>query len=270
MSCVLQTLASKRLLWSLIVVVTNLSLMPANAFSSAVGKAVVTFLPSASKYFKSALLSDKVEQFAQIASKPGGTKLVGEELAKRNLPNEVLEDTFSRILVVQGRVHQDEAHGWMTRLSGVDGFRAALRKSMGASPANTIGHLNEVRIADNAAQGNFKVRGIGVPFRDPNKKGLTDIDVLLEKRGRQIAIEAKDYPSNATFPLDGFRADMLTLEQYRSANPQKQVLAVFAITNKPNSPDVWHLLQIAAEQHKVELLVGSPEDLMFQIPLLLK
>lgn len=243
---------------------------PVYAFSPAVGKTIATLLPRGSKYFGNAVAGNRIEQLARIASKPGGTKVVGEDLARLNLPNEILEDTFARILVTQGRVHQDEAQGWMKRLSGVDGFRAAMRKSMGASPANTIGHLNEVRIADNAALGNFKVRGIGVPFKDPNKKGITDIDVLLEKQGQQIAIEAKDYPSNATFPLDAFRADMLTLDQYRSANPQKRVLAVFSITNKPNNPDVWQLLQAAAEQHRVELLAGSPEDLMFQIPLLLK
>ncbi len=145
-----------------------------------------------------------------------------------------------------------------------------MRKSMGASPANTIGHLNEVRIADHAALANFKVHGIGVQFKDPNKSGLTDIDVLLEKRGQLIAIEAKDYPRHAVVPLDSFRADMLTLSEYRQANPNKQVLAVFSITNKPNRPEIMQLLQSAADLHQVELLVGSPQDLLYQLPLLLK
>jgi hypothetical protein len=254
----------------LIVIASVTATCPSHAFSPNIGKAVGTLLLRSSVAFGQALPETKIVQLARVAEKPGGTKIVGDELSRLNLPSEVLEDTFARILVFQGHVPESEALGWMHRLTGVDGFRAAMRKSMGASPANTIGHLNEVRIADNAALGNFKVRGIGVPFKDPNKKGLTDIDVLLEKRGQQIAIEAKDYSSNATFPLDTFRADMLTLDQYRSANPQKQVLPVFSITNKPNNPDVWRLLQAAAEQHKVELLVGSPEDLMFQIPLLLK
>lgn len=263
-------LCLRRLPFWVLLSIASITAIPSQAFSPAVGKAAGTFLFHSSKAFSHALPEAKIAQLARIAEMPGGTKVVGDELGRLNLPNEVLEDTFARILVFQGHVPESEALGWMHRLTGVDGFRAAMRKSMGASPANTIGHLNEVRIADNAAQGNFKVRGIGVPFKDPNKKGITDIDVLLEKRGQQIAIEAKDYPSNATFPLDAFRADMLTLDQYRSANPQKQVLTVFAITNKPNSPDVWRLLQAAAEQHNVEVLVGSPEDLMFQIPLLLK
>lgn len=253
-----------------LLMIATFTATPSEAFSPSTGKLVGTLLLRGSKAFSQALPKTKIVQLARIAEKPGGTKVVGDELGRLNLPNEVLEDTFARILVLQGHVPEQEALGWMHRLTGVDGFRAAMRKSMGASPANTIGHLNEVRIADNAALGNFRVRGIGVPFKDPNKKGVTDIDVLLEKQGQQIAIEAKDYPSNATFPLDAFRADMLTLDQYRSANPQKRVLAVFSITNKPNNPDVWQLLQAAAEQHKVELLVGSPEDLRFQIPLLLK
>jgi len=255
---------------ALLVIASVTATCPSHAFSPTIGKAVGTLLLRSSVAFGQALPETKIVQLARIAEKPGGTKIVGDELGRLNLPSDVLEDTFARILVFQGHVPESEARGWMHRLNGVDGFRAAMRKSMGASPANTIGHLNEVRIADNAALGNFKVRGIGVPFNDPNKKGLTDIDVLLEKRGQQIAIEAKDYSSNATFPLDAFRADMLTLDQYRSANPQKRVLAVFSITNMPNNPDVWHLLQAAAKQHNVELLVGSPEDLMFQIPMLLK
>ncbi len=144
-----------------------------------------------------------------------------------------------------------------------------MRKSIDASPANTIGHLNEVRIADNAATANFKVHGIGVQFKDPNKSGLTDIDVLLEKGDQLIAIEAKDYSSHASIPLDSFRADMLTLSEYRQANPEKKVLAVFSITNMPDRPEVMQLLQFAADMHKVELVIGSPNELLHQLPLLL-
>lgn len=242
---------------------------PVFAFLPVMVKTLVTFLPHTSKHLNSAVTGTKVMQLAQTASKPGGTVVVGMELARLNLPNEVLEDTFARILVVQGRVQQDEAQGWIKRLSGVSGFPAAMRKSIDASPANTIGHLNEVRIADNAATANFKVHGIGVQFKDPNKSGLTDIDVLLEKGDQLIAIEAKDYSSHASIPLDSFRADMLTLSEYRQANPEKKVLAVFSITNMPDRPEVMQLLQFAADMHKVELVIGSPNELLHQLPLLL-
>lgn len=243
---------------------------PAVALSPTSGKNIGTFLLKESRYFESAFPASRIEELAQIASKPGGTKLIGEELGRMNLPTEIIEDTFARILVVQGHIQKEEAERWMRRLSGVDGFRAAMRKSMGASEANTIGHVNEIRIADKASQANFNVHGIGVPFKDPYKKGTTDIDILLERRGRLIAIEAKDYPANASIPMDGFRADMLSLAEYRIANPNQAVVAVFAMTNKPSNPDTWKLLQAAANQHKVEILVGSPEELLHQIPLLIK
>jgi hypothetical protein len=264
------TLLIGRSILLVLIAVICVPITQVQALSPAVGKTVGTFLLKESKFLDVALPEAKVVSLAAKAEKSGGTKVVGNELAALNLPNEVIEDTFARILVHQGRVATSEAQGWMRRLSGVDGFRAAMRKSMGASPANTIGHLNEVRIADNAALGNLKVHGIGVQFKDPNKGGMTDIDVLLEKRGQFIAIEAKDYPSHALIPLDSFRADMLTLSEYRRANPEKQVLAVFSITNKPDRPEIMQLLQSAADLHQVELVVGSPQDLLYQLPLLLK
>jgi hypothetical protein len=242
----------------------------AQALSPANGKAIATFFLPASKYFKHALPAEKIEEFARIAMKPGGTKIVRDEIGKMNLPEEVIEDAFARILVNQHRVERTEADGWMRRLSRAPGFKGAMSKSMGASEANTIGHLNEVRIADAAAQANFKVHGIGVRFKDPNKKGDTDIDVLLERNGKLFAIEAKAYPADAVIPMDTFRADMLTLAEFRKANPQKQVVPVFAITNKPTNSDVWKLLEHSAKGHGVEPLTGSADDVVLQLPLLLR
>lgn len=242
----------------------------AQALSPSNGKAIATLLLPASKYFKHALPAERVEEFARIAMKPGGTKIVRDEIGKLNLPEAVVEDTFARILVFQNRVERTEADGWMKRLTGTPGFKGAMSKSMGASEANTIGHLNEVRIADSGARANFKVHGIGVRFKDPNKKGDTDIDVLLERNGKLFAIEAKTYPANAAMPIDTFRADMLTLAEYRKANPQRQVISVFAITNKPVNPDVWKLIEHSAKGHGVEPLVGSADEVVVQLPLLLR
>lgn len=242
----------------------------AQAFSPANGKAIATFLLSVSKHFPRALPPKEIEEFARIAVKPGGTVIVRNEIGKLNLPEEVIEDTFARILVYQNRVERTEADGWMRRLSGVAGFKGAMSKSMGASEANTIGHLNEVRIANSAARDNFKVHGIGVRFKDPNKKGDTDIDILLERNGKLFAVEAKAYPADAAMPMDTFLADMLTLAEFRKANPQKQVVPVFAITNKPANPDIWRLLDHAAKGHGVELLAGSSDEVVQQLPFLLR
>jgi hypothetical protein len=145
-----------------------------------------------------------------------------------------------------------------------------MSKSMGASPAKTAGHFNEIRFADNAAQANIRVKDIGFLFNDSYKKGVTDIDIVLEKNGHLVAVEAKDYLSTTPIPLDSFRADMLSLAEFRRANPNSNVVPVFWITNKPSDPQVWKLLEAAAEQHKVELIVGSPSEAIHQIPLLLR
>ncbi len=240
-----------------------------HAFNATDARVVGTFLKG-TKWFSMALPEAKIVELARIAEKTGGTDDVRKVLGRMNLSNEVLEDTFARILVVQGRVPSHEAEGWMRRLSGVPGFRSAMSKSMGASPAKTAGHFNEIRIADNAAQINFEVKGIGIPFNDPYKKGVTDIDIILQKNGHQVAIEAKDYLSSTPIPLDSFRGDMLTLAEFRKANPNSNVVPVFWITNKPGDPQVWKLLEAAAEHHKVELIIGSPSEAIHQIPLLLR
>jgi hypothetical protein len=256
--------------FAVLIAIYSTTIAHVQAFSPANGKVIATLLLPGSKHFLRALSVKKIEDFSRIAIKPGGTKIVRDEIGKLNLPEEVIEDTFARILVYQNRVGHAEADGWMRRLSGVPGFKGAMSKSMGASEANTIGHLNEVRIADSAARDNFKVHGIGVRFKDPNKKGDTDIDILLERNGKLFAIEAKAYPADAVMPMDTFRADMLTLEEYRKAHPHNQVVSVFAITNKPANPNVWKLLEQAAKAHGVEPLTGTSDDVVQQLPLLLK
>lgn len=258
------------ILLAIIAFASNFQVQMAHAFSPSNGKAIVTFLPTFSKYFKYVLPAEKIEEFARIAMKPGGTKLVRDEIGKMNLPDEVIEDAFARILVYQNRVERTEADEWMRRLSGTPGFKGAMSKSMGASDANTIGHLHEVRIASSAAQANFKVRGIGIRFKDPNKTRDTDIDVLLERNGKLFAIESKAYPADAAMPMDTFRADLLTLAEFRKANPQQQVIPVFVLTNKPTNLDVWTLLEHAAKGHEVELLTGSADEVVHQLPLLLR
>lgn len=239
------------------------------AFNAAEVRVITSFLREAT-LLKRALSDDKIIEFAKIAEKPGGTKDVGAIVGKMNMPNEAVEDTFARILVAQGRVNRSEAEGWMQRLSGVPGFRSAMSKSMGASPEKTAGHLSEVRLADNAAKANINVKEIGMRFNDGVKGAPTDIDVLLDLHGREIAIEAKDYLPTTPMPMDVFRADLISLAEYRRAKPNSNVVPVFWITNKSNDLAAWRLLEEAAEKSKVELLVGPPDEVIHQIPLLLK
>ena len=65
------------------------------AISSTEVRLVSSFLIKGSKYADRTLPAAKIEKYAAMASKPGGTKLVGEELATLNLPNAVIEDSQS-------------------------------------------------------------------------------------------------------------------------------------------------------------------------------
>jgi len=231
-------------------------------------KSVGTFLGETTIHFPKVLQHKTIIELARDSEKIGGTEKVGKRLGKLNLPNEVLEDIYARILIAQNRVSRSEAEGWMHRLSGIDGFRATMRKCSSANMAGFVGHVNEIRIADNAVMNSFSIKGIGVPFKDPLKKGMTDIDVILVKGRREYVVEAKSYTSTTPIPLDVFRADMATLVEYRKANPSKDMRAVFQITEMPSDPNMRRLIEEAAKYYNVELIYGDPAGLIEQIKLL--
>jgi len=124
----------------------------------------------------------------------------------------------------------------------------------------STGHLNELRIGRSGADNGFKVRGIGVRFDDKLKKAPTDIDVLMEYRGRTLAVEAKDYQPDTRIPLDSFRADMNSLVQYRKLHPEENVFPVFTVTNRPRDEATLKLLGAAARHRGVELIYGNPDE----------
>ena len=222
-------------------------------------KSFIRFVPDLNRLLTLAPAPSDIQRWSEISQKAGGTRVVREELARRALPQAVIDDTFLRILVQQNRIDSAEARALYQRLHGIPGFGSALSKSMGASPANTLGHLTEVRMAHQAAEKGFMVRGIGVRFSDPNKRADTDIDVILEKGGHEFAIEAKAYPSDSIFPLDVFRADMLTLKVYKESNPNRKVTTVFWMTHEPDREGDLKLIQSAADHFGVELITALPE-----------
>jgi len=243
--------------------------IPAYAFLGVSPKPVITLITTFVKHHK-ALPDDEIVRLSNIARQSGGTRIVGKELGKFNLPNEVLEDIYMRIAVHQSKLPRQEAEGMFLRLRGTTGFRSTLSKVVGASEVKTSGHLNELRIADNASQHGFKVKGIGVRFDDGVKSSPTDIDVLLEMGKRKIAIEAKDYQSTTAIPLDKFRADMISLAQYARQESSSKVIKIFSITNKPSDELALRILEKEASKHGVELIFGAPEQQIIQIQQLAK
>lgn len=217
-----------------------------------------------------ALPDDEIVRLARLTGEVRGTKKVGKLLGEQNLPNDVLEDAYLRIAVQQQHVSRAEAEGMFVRLQGTPGFRGTLSKVVGNSDVKTAGHLNELRIADTAAQHGFAVKGIGERFDDAVKASDTDIDVLLEKGGRLIAIEAKDYARTTPIPMDSFRADMVSLTKYAESQSPQRVLTVFSVTNKPADPNAWRLLQLEAERRGIELLTGGPGEQIEQLKVLME
>ena len=219
-------------------------------------RAVRTLLRS-KKLAKHAVKSDEIIEFVEISSKPGGAKIVGQMLGKRNLPPEILEDTYFRLLIAQKHLSRDEAAMMFKKLGGTPGLRTTLRKISGANPANSLGHLTELQIANHASQRGHDVIEIGRKFNDGRKLADTDIDVLLRIRNkRTFACEVKNYTGDV--PFDTILKDTETLIEYAKRNPGVDPVFIFT---RPPSPAKIKLLRSKG----VTPLVGEPAEV---IPLL--
>lgn len=199
-----------------------------------------------------------------------GTKQVKKIIGQMNLPLTAQEDIYLRIATYQGKVGRAEAEKMFKNLHGKEGFRGALSKMIGNSDQVTKGHFNELRIANSAAEKGFNVVAIGKKFDDGVKSSLTDIDVLLEKGGKQILIEAKNYASSTKMPLDKFRGDLDTLNLYAKNYTNGSVLKIFSFTEKPQSREVLYQYKVWAKKKDVELIFGTPEEQVEQIQMLME
>jgi len=210
----------------------------------------------------------QIAKFAKVLEETKGTKKLGKLLGKMALKNEVLEDTFMRLAIYRNKINAKEAKEMFINLSGTKGFRTTLKKIIGNGTKKTVGHLNELKIANSAIKRGFKVKGIGEIFVDGIKKSPTDLDVLLTRKGKTFAIEAKDYASKTPIPLDKFRGDMDTLISYVKQNPSDKIIPIFSMTNKPNSVSKMRQLEKMAEKKGVQLIFGNPQEQIVQIKLL--
>lgn len=209
----------------------------------------------------------EIIRLSRIAEKNGGTAIIGAELGKLNLPDDVLEDTFMRIAVLQQKIPQSQAETMFSRLTTTPGFRTTLRKIIGNSPAGTAGHLHELRMADEAAKRGFKVRAIGESFSDGMKKAPSDIDLILERGGRTFAVEVKHYSATTRMPLDSYRADLDTLVAFRETSSQNVAL-IFSFATRPDDLRYLHALEHEAQKRNVELIFGGEKSSLEQIQML--
>ena len=206
-----------------------------------------------------ALSSKKIRGLIELSNEK-----VGKTLGKLKLPDELLEDTYLRIAIGQGRIPRKEAAEMYRNLSGVPGFRTTLSKITGDNPLATKGHLNELRIANEASRKGFSVSAIGKRFNDGVRRN-TDIDIILEKGGKSFIIQAKD--SKDFKDMIQFRSGMETLVQYKKQSGGNTT-PVFTITNRPTNPDRIRQMQGEADRQGVQLIFGNPSDQILQLNML--
>lgn len=235
----------------------------ADAFWGTAAKAlnsVAKIVPSAN-----ALPDEEIIRLSKIAGEQNGTRKVGELLGTQKLSNEVLEDTFIRIAVHQGRLDRSEAEKMFLNLTGVPGFRTTLRKIIGNSDVGTAGHLYELKLANHAVSKGFKVIAIGEKFDDGLKRAPTDIDVILRRGDKTLAIEAKNYGSSSMIPMDRYRTDLDSLVAYRKARAEQNTVLIFSVANRPEKESYLKALKSAAKERDVELIFGDAQTSIEQI-----
>lgn len=221
---------------------------------------------------QAAVSSDEIKRLSQIIKGPGDVTKVKTTIGGMKLSPEAIEDTYVRIAVHRGSIQRAEAEAMFKNLHGVAGFGSTMSKIIGVNPAGTKGHLNELRIANAAAERGYKVDGIGIKYSDGIKKTDTDLDILISKNGKKFPIEAKDYP-NMTFNdlSNTMRPDMDSLVAFKKMSPMPEnTHPIFTITNRPSDPNVLKMIQKDAERRGIELIFGSPEQQIIQIQQLQK
>ncbi len=235
----------------------------AHALIGGTGKVVVSVITKITKN-PSALPDKEIVRFSRLAGEPRGTAKLGEELGRMNLSRDVLEDVFLRIAIHQEKLPRAEAQRMFHNLTGVPGFSTTMRKVVGNSEVGTAGHLFELRLANEAVERGFKVRAIGEKFVDGLKRGPTDIDLVLQRGQRVVAIEAKHYGPQTRIPLDQYRADLDTLVAYRDAE-RGNVMTVFTFVSKPVDEAYLRMLKHEANRRGVELVFGDSSSSITQI-----
>lgn len=216
------------------------------------------------------LSNEDIIKLSKLSDNKQGTQHIKKYIGNLNLPQSAREDLYLRIAIFQNKLSREEAISMMNNLKGVDGFDSSLSKIIGNNPQGVIGHLNEIRIANEGAKLGLTPIAIGKKFDDGTKKSLTDIDILLRKNNKDILIEAKNYQATTKMPLDKFRGDLDTLNIYGNNISKGKSIKVFSFTNKPDNLDLLRQYEFWAKQKGVQLIFGTPQEQIEQIKMLEK
>lgn len=239
-----------------------------NAYSGMVNKLIMKFSSTVGKSTKKVISNKEIVKLSKMSDTYKGTKAVKNYIGKMNLSQSAREYLYLKIAIYQNKISKKEVETMFNNLKGVDGFSSTLSKIIGNNPQGTVGHLNELKIANEGAKFGFKVIGIGKKFDDGIKNSLTDIDVLLRKNGTDILIEAKKYSAKTQMPLDKFKKDLETLVVYGNSVSTGKSIKVFSFTEKPQNLKLLRLYQFWADKKGVQLIFGTPKEQIIQIKML--
>ena len=187
-----------------------------------------------------------------------GTKILGKELGKMRLTALQRSSVYSWIAVTDGKIAEEEARTMFKSIGKIEGFAKTMRKITGANANVAKGHLTELRQAHHLKEIGFTLSEIGQVFKDPLKKGMTDIDLTFFRGLKKFAMEVKDYQPGA-FPLDTIRKDADTLLEFCKAS-KCQPFFTFSVS-PANFPEIIREL----DKRGIKYLIGSPQDQATQI-----
>lgn len=187
---------------------------------------------------------------------PRGYRALMEHIGSLRLGNKETAELLVRVAAKDGRISVKEAETLYSSLGEVPGFTKTAKWLLVGekSSAQLIGSLQELRIASSMQKGGYKVVELRALFRDPAKKGMSDIDLVVEKGGKRFAIESKAWAQEAQW--DQIVKDAGTLKAYEKLHPGT---ASYFFFKQPPSPLVERKLKDEGIRY---LVVKDPEVLI--------
>lgn len=213
------------------------------------------------------LPDNEIEHLAKIAAKPEGLKEIGQLLGAANFIEKygdeaghlILQDTYLRIAIKNGKIPSSMADDVMKGLAGTPGLTTLLRKINSTSFSQAKGHMRELEIALQAQKRGFSPVSLGEKFADGLKHGDTDLDVLIRRGTKNFAIESKAYAGFV--PDDMVKADAESLIVF--CQEIGQTTPVFCFENPPSE-----LAQAFLKRHGIKCLIGTAEEIAAKLDFL--
>ena len=214
-----------------------------------------------------ALPDAEINRLARIASKPNGLKEMNKILGAANLPGKlgveaghlVLQDTYLRVAIKNGRLSKKVAAEAMEQLGGTPGFTSLLSKINSSSFSQAKGHLRELEIALFAQKRGFTTISLGEKFADGLKKGDTDLDVFLFRNGKKFAIESKAY--SGIVPDIMVKADAESLIAF--CKEINNTIPVFCFETPPSA-----FAQYFLTKKGIKCLIGNSDEIIAKLDIL--